>query len=239
MTTTTMLPEGEFPSYDGDHFPEHWPQERQEQSRKYYRAVPEEFYTKSGRRPITPKKVKSWMSSARGRGLRFQFWEWCSGSGRLSFLLMMANGKRSNSAPREDRPQLGDLEDPTAPFKLLARSGDYSKVILTRDPDIFLSADNALLLKAAMVQLVESCIGIFSEVSGVDYGHWLDGPVLFRIFQEIFSSQMHVLGVMCSLRPWHSKVPDPQLSSSCAPLRLLLFVAVFDVGTRRLPKTCA
>ena len=53
--------------------------------------MPEEFYTKTGRRHITPKNVKSWMGSSTGRGLCFQFWEWCSGSGRLSLLLLMAN----------------------------------------------------------------------------------------------------------------------------------------------------
>ena len=47
--------------------------------------------TKTGWRPIAPKNVKSWMATAKGRGLCFQFWEWCSGSGRLSLLLLMAS----------------------------------------------------------------------------------------------------------------------------------------------------
>ena len=64
-----------------------WSEERVAQSQKYYKAMPEE----TGRRPVTPKNVKSWMSLTKGRGLCFHFWEWCSGSGRLSLLLLMAN----------------------------------------------------------------------------------------------------------------------------------------------------
>ena len=90
-STATSLAPDLFPTYDGDNFPDHWDDERKEQSKKYYQAIPEEFYTETGRRPITPRNVKSWMSSAKGRGLCFQFWEWCSGSGRLSLLLLMAN----------------------------------------------------------------------------------------------------------------------------------------------------
>ena len=104
-------------------------------------------------------------------------------------------GIRSKSAPRDARPQISDLEDPT-------RNGDYSKAILARDPAIFLSADHALLLKAALVQLVESCVSVFSEATGVDYDRWLDDPVLFR-----------VLGVTCSLRPWQRKIPDSRSST--------------------------
>ena len=65
-TATSLAP-------DGDCFPDHWDNDRKEQSQKYYKAMPEEFYTKTGRRPITPRNVKSWMASAEGRGLRFQF----------------------------------------------------------------------------------------------------------------------------------------------------------------------
>ena len=90
-STATSLASDLFPTYDGDSFPDHWDDECKEQSKKYYKAIPEEFYSKTGRRPITPRNVKSWMASAKGRGLCFQFWEWCSGSGRLSLLLLMAN----------------------------------------------------------------------------------------------------------------------------------------------------
>ena len=50
----------------------------------------------------------------------------------------------------------------------------------------------------------------------------LDDPVLLRIFQDVFAPDLQVLGVLCSLRPWKRKVPDPYLSSSCAPIRQLI-----------------
>ena len=483
MASTTSSPsvsmEPElFPNYDGDSFPDHWDDDRKEQSKRYYKAIPEEFYTKTGRRPITPRNVKSWMATAQGRGLCFQFWEWCSGSGRLSLLLLMANfivgfpvdyrygwdlahpphqrllhecltefkpdmlfgapscgpwsvassnkdpvkrledrnrelptleflhdkmlwqhdqgrafateqpfgsdmfksspmarllnhegvrlqrldqcmlgaqdetgrpvrkatgflsnrlwrhiRKRCNGhkgrphgvlqgrwngcnrtalasvypkrfchafgqdlwtllraagatsrktwprslfwlhelyyscqrcqlgrgcpahiehtfvpgecrmgqpairASRESpstppatstspgppsRLSVGDLEDPTGPFKMLARSGDYSVIALSLDATVNFAPEKRLYLKAALVQFIQSCIGVFSEATGADYDHWLDDPVLLRIFQDIFAPDLQVLGVLCSLRPWRRKVPDPYLSSSCAPIRQLI-----------------
>ena len=58
--------------------------------------------------------------------------------------------------------------------------------------------------------------------TGTDYDHWLDDPVLLRVFQDTFAPDLQVLGVLCSLRPWRRKVPDPYLSSACAPLRQLI-----------------
>ena len=58
--------------------------------RKRYRAIPEEYYTKSGLRPITPNNFQKWFSRAKGRGLKWHFWEVCSGSGRLSLTLLLA-----------------------------------------------------------------------------------------------------------------------------------------------------
>ena len=79
-----------FPPYAGDSFPEHWPPERVKKAKQYYRAMPEEFYSQSGRRPITPRNFTAWMQKSRGRSLRLQFQELCSGSGRLSLLLLAA-----------------------------------------------------------------------------------------------------------------------------------------------------
>ncbi|OLP96718.1 Acyl-CoA-binding domain-containing protein 6 [Symbiodinium microadriaticum] len=70
--------------------------------------------------------------------------------------------------------------------------------------------------------MLRTCIDLFNDNTSVDYDHWLEDPVLLKVFQEIFESQFSVLGVMCSLRPWRRKVPDPYLSSACAPLRLLI-----------------
>ncbi|CAE7420861.1 RE2 [Symbiodinium natans] len=458
-----------FPAYDGDHFPEHWSAERTKQAQQYYRAIPEEFYTKSGRRPVTPRNAREWLQQARGKELRFQFWEWCSGSGRLSLMLLLANfvvgfpvdyrygwdlghaghqkllhecqqsllpahlfaapnrgpwsiasagkdpAKRSfdraaelptlefifNSASwqhhhelgftieqptgsamyrdspvarltnmegvgvqrldqcmlgaqdehqnpirkattflsnrkwkvlikrcsghkgrphgvlqgqcngcnrttlaavypkrlchafgqdlwrllradqlhtckpwprtlfwlhgffyscekcrlgraappgcehslapgecrygqpgvrgvpsarttRQPRPTLSDLEDPTGPFKFLAKSGDYSMIRLAVDASLQITDDNQLYLKAALMQLVESCLDLFAKEKSVHSDHWVEDPILLRVFQDVFLDTFQVLGVLCSLRPWTRKVPDPYLSSSAAPLRLLV-----------------
>ncbi|CAE7463363.1 unnamed protein product, partial [Symbiodinium necroappetens] len=119
-------------------------------------------------------------------------------------------------------PQRSDLEDATGPFKFLARSGDYSMIALECDRSVPLDMEQRLFLKAALMQMLRTCIDIFNKHTSVDYDHWLEDPILLQIFQEVFQRHMSVLGVMCSLRPWHRKVPDPYLSSACAPLRLLV-----------------
>ena len=126
------------------------------------------------------------------------------------------------SAKAAARPARGDLEDPTLPFKTLAKSGDYSMVSLTVHPAVRVSPENRLYLKTFLVQVIQSTINIFSEASGMDYAHWLDDVILRRVIQDVFSSEMNVMGVLISLRPWKRNVPDPHLSSSCAPLRLLI-----------------
>ena len=73
-----------------------------------------------------------------------------------------------------------------------------------------------------MLQLIESCMELFQAMTSRDYDHWLADPVLLRVFQEVFQDILQVLGVMVSLRPWKRKVPDPYLSSACAPMRLLI-----------------
>ncbi|CAE7553108.1 RE1, partial [Symbiodinium sp. CCMP2456] len=376
-----------FPSYSGDEFPDHWSEDRRERARHYYRAIPEEFYTTSGRRPITPKNVSAWVKKAAGKSLRFQFWELCSGSGRLSLCLLMAqfmvgfpvdyryswdigyaphqallqqvhrqfspdhlfaspsctpwsvasaskdkarrdeerrselptlellhdmslsqrnqdrdftleqphssamlrespivkllnhsgvriqrmdqcmlgatdelqrpvrkataflSNRRAGVAPSSDamatkgphgelqgrfkgfvgHPSCGQglyvsylAEDITGPFKFLARSGDYSRVSLEVHSSLTIRPEPQLYLKAAMMQLIESCLEIFQATTSRDYDHWLSDPVLLRVFQDVFHEIMSVLGVLVSLRPWHRKVPDPYLSSACAPMRLLI-----------------
>ena len=93
VTEDYELDEKDFPAYAGDMFPEHWDAERVSKAKKYDRAIPEEFYSRSGRRPITPRNVQQWFdkATAGSRKLRFQFWEWFSGSGRLSLVLLLTN----------------------------------------------------------------------------------------------------------------------------------------------------
>ena len=107
------------------------------------------------------------------------------------------------------------------PFKTLALSGDYSRVSLSLPSSLALSANNLVYLKAALMQLVESCLDVFQEHTDRDYDHWLADPILLRIFQDIFDGELN-LGVLVSLRPWRRKIPDPYLSSSCAPMRMLI-----------------
>ena len=74
--------------YQGDVFPGHLPEGKLRYLQKMYKAVPEEFYTKTKRQPATPRNVRSWWKKRQGG--HFHFWEWCSGSGRLSLLAMLA-----------------------------------------------------------------------------------------------------------------------------------------------------
>ncbi|CAL1138133.1 unnamed protein product [Cladocopium goreaui] len=79
--------EDDFPQYKEDILPNDMDQAK---LRKRYRAIPEEYYSKSGLRPITPNNFQKWFSRAKGRGLKWHFWEVCSGSGRLSLTLLLA-----------------------------------------------------------------------------------------------------------------------------------------------------
>ena len=79
--------EESFPRYKEDQIPESMDRGKMT---KRYKAIPEEFYSKSGYRPITPTNFPRWFQRARNRGLKWHFWEICSGSGRLSLTLLLA-----------------------------------------------------------------------------------------------------------------------------------------------------
>lgn len=79
-----------FDKYTEDKFPDNLDYEYYQKLKKRYRAIPEEFYQKSGLRPVRPNNFHKWFAKMRGRGLRWHVWEWFSGSGRLSLLLMTA-----------------------------------------------------------------------------------------------------------------------------------------------------
>ena len=74
-------------TYAGDQLPSSVDARKLE---RRYKAIPEEFHTKSGLMPVTPDNFRSWFGPLRGRGLRWHFWEIFSGSGRLSLTLLMA-----------------------------------------------------------------------------------------------------------------------------------------------------
>ena len=79
-----------FDKYTTDDFPKDLDDTYVQKLKKRYKAIPEEFYTKSGLRPVRPENFNRWFSRMKGKGLRWHFWEWFSGSGRLSFIVMAA-----------------------------------------------------------------------------------------------------------------------------------------------------
>ena len=87
------------------------------------------------------------------------------------------------------------LEDIAGPFKFLARSGDYSRVSLEVHSSLTIRPEPQLYFRAAMMQLIESCLEIVQATTSRDFDHWLADPVLFRVFQDVFQQIMSVLGV--------------------------------------------
>ena len=74
--------------YDGDAFPSHLQEGKLKYLKKMYRAVPEMFYTKTRKTPVTPRNARSWARSR--RGMKPHLWELCSGSGKLSLLCLLS-----------------------------------------------------------------------------------------------------------------------------------------------------
>ena len=74
--------------YAGDQFPAHLKTSKLRYLSKLYKAIPEEFYTRTQRAPATPRNARSW--ARKRKGAHFHFWEMRSGSGRLSFLALRA-----------------------------------------------------------------------------------------------------------------------------------------------------
>ena len=58
-------------AYEGDIFPGHLPEGKLRYLQKM-QAVPEEFYSKAKKSPVTPKNARSWMRKRRGS--IFHFW---------------------------------------------------------------------------------------------------------------------------------------------------------------------
>ena len=81
-----------LPMYHCDRFPEHFDQNKIRDLYHEYRAMPEEFYTKTGKRPVTPSNVDRWLQEvqAKHENLSWHFVELYSGSGRLSLAMATA-----------------------------------------------------------------------------------------------------------------------------------------------------
>ena len=79
-----------FSSYDKDTFPKHWNDRERVKAERRYESIPEEFYSRTKRKPVTPGNFQSWFAKARGKGLRWQLQELYSGSGRLSLMAVLS-----------------------------------------------------------------------------------------------------------------------------------------------------
>ena len=75
-------------NYEGDAFPSHLQEGKLKYLKKMYRAAPEMFCAKTRRTPVTPRNARSWAKARRGS--KPHFWEWCSGSGKLSLLCLLS-----------------------------------------------------------------------------------------------------------------------------------------------------
>ena len=61
---------------------------RRHKLNRQYRAIKEEYYTKSGNHPVTPENFGEWKQTRKSQK-KSQFWEICSGSGRLSYMALI------------------------------------------------------------------------------------------------------------------------------------------------------
>ena len=80
-----------LPHYFGDRFPD-FDEKRLKELYHEYKAMPEEFYTKSGKRPVTPDNVDQWLREVckHHDNPSWHFVELFSGSGRLSLAMATA-----------------------------------------------------------------------------------------------------------------------------------------------------
>ena len=88
-SSTTTKTADLFERYQGGRFPKHWTKEQLNKAKKRYKAMPEEFSSRSCRKVITPANCRSWIDAYKSRGYRWQFQELCSGSGRLSLTFLL------------------------------------------------------------------------------------------------------------------------------------------------------
>ena len=75
--------------YCGDHYPDGIDDQKRQKLDQQYRAIKEEFYTKSGQMSVTPENYHQWRTTRRA-SKHCQFWEIFSGSGRLSYIALLA-----------------------------------------------------------------------------------------------------------------------------------------------------
>ncbi|CAJ1364862.1 unnamed protein product [Effrenium voratum] len=75
-------------AYPGDEIPQELPAQKQQQLRRQYKLMPEEYYQHTGKRVIKPDNYHQWANSRSRK--KCHLWEICSGSSRLSLLALIS-----------------------------------------------------------------------------------------------------------------------------------------------------
>jgi hypothetical protein len=68
--------------YPGDHLPADIPRADADRYRQRYKCIPEEYYSATKLPVVTPDNFEEWFAATPAEV--WDFWEWCSGSGRTS-----------------------------------------------------------------------------------------------------------------------------------------------------------
>ena len=115
---------------------------------------------------MVPDECRYGQPSMRARAARPQASVPASTATEASAAAPAASSSTADSSSASAPPLRSiDLENLTGPFKFLARSGDYSRVQLAVHSSLVLSIENRLYLKAALMQLVESCLDLFAAAT--------------------------------------------------------------------------
>ena len=75
--------------YPGDQYPDGLPVEYTKKLDQHYKRMKEEYYSKSGKQPVSPRNYSRWCRTRASR-TPVQLWELFSGSSRLSYLALLA-----------------------------------------------------------------------------------------------------------------------------------------------------
>ena len=75
--------------YRGDSYPDGVSEAQRCKLNRYYSTAKEEFYSKSGKKPVTPENFQRWKTT-KGAKVPVQLWELFSGSARLSYVALLA-----------------------------------------------------------------------------------------------------------------------------------------------------
>lgn len=77
--------------YESDIWPRHWDDRRCQNASRYYKAMPELFYSGTGLGVVRPENVMAWVSVCKDVGVSPLLQECMSGSGKLSLFVVKQN----------------------------------------------------------------------------------------------------------------------------------------------------